>query len=198
MNGLGGPMPVVVRDGLVLLSGASHHFVSSSMANQPSLRAKAGEPFLEISPSDAAARGIADGDRVVVENERGWCELRAVVTADAPAGVPRIHRYLLDVHHSVHPLGDQVGDRLTGLVREDPGAAVALVGQQLGGGQGLVAGHLVHADAREQSAGGDLDLLEAADLLHPSRSDHDSPTPADTAGHVVPRVRPGVPATENT
>jgi anaerobic selenocysteine-containing dehydrogenase len=75
------------RDGLVLISGASHHFVSSSMANQPSLRAKAGEPSIEISPTDAAARGICDGDRVVVENGRGWCELRAAVTDDVPPGV---------------------------------------------------------------------------------------------------------------
>jgi anaerobic selenocysteine-containing dehydrogenase len=74
-------------DGLVLISGASHHFVSSSMANQPSLRAKAGEPFVELNPADAAARGIGDGDTVVVENGRGWCELRAVVTADVPPGV---------------------------------------------------------------------------------------------------------------
>ncbi len=74
------------HDGLVLISGASHHFVSSSMANQPSLRAKAGEPFVELNPADAAARGIADGATVRVENGRGWCELRAVVTDDVPPG----------------------------------------------------------------------------------------------------------------
>jgi anaerobic selenocysteine-containing dehydrogenase len=74
------------HDSLVLISGASHHFVSSSMANQPSLRAKEGEPLIEINPADAAARGIAHGDLVRVENGRGWCELRAVVTADVPVG----------------------------------------------------------------------------------------------------------------
>ena len=72
---------------LVLLSGASHHFVSSSMANLPSLLAKEGPPFVEINPADAAARGIADGDTVIVENARGWCQLRAVVTGDVPPGV---------------------------------------------------------------------------------------------------------------
>jgi anaerobic selenocysteine-containing dehydrogenase len=71
---------------LVLISGASHHFVSSSLANQPSLEAKAGEPFIELHPADAAARGIADGAVVRVENARGWCELRAVVTDDVPRG----------------------------------------------------------------------------------------------------------------
>lgn len=74
-------------DSLILLSGASHHFVSSSLANQPSLMAKEGAPFVEINPADAAARGIAEGDTVVLENARGWCRLRAVVTDDAPPGV---------------------------------------------------------------------------------------------------------------
>jgi anaerobic selenocysteine-containing dehydrogenase len=72
---------------LVLISGASHHYVSSSFANQPSLMAKEGSPFVEINPADAAARGIGEGDTVVVENARGACELRAVVTDDVPPGV---------------------------------------------------------------------------------------------------------------
>ncbi|WP_240695551.1 molybdopterin-dependent oxidoreductase [Candidatus Chloroploca sp. Khr17] len=73
--------------GLILISGASHHFVSSSLANQPSLRAKEGEPFIEIHPSDAAQRQISDGAYVIVENQRGWCELRVRVTDDVPPGV---------------------------------------------------------------------------------------------------------------
>ncbi len=57
------------------------------MANQPSLMAREGVPFVEISPADAAARGIAEGDTVIVESARGWCRLRAVVTDDVPPGV---------------------------------------------------------------------------------------------------------------
>jgi anaerobic selenocysteine-containing dehydrogenase len=72
---------------LVLISGASHHYVSSSMANQPSLIAKEGQPFVEINPADAAARSIRHGDAVIVESARGWCRLRAVVTDDVPPGV---------------------------------------------------------------------------------------------------------------
>ncbi|MBC8162530.1 MAG: molybdopterin oxidoreductase family protein [Roseiflexaceae bacterium] len=71
----------------ILLSGASHHYVSSSMANQASLMTKEGTPFVEINPVDAAAYGIGDGEPVVVENSRGWCELRAVITDDVPPGV---------------------------------------------------------------------------------------------------------------
>jgi anaerobic selenocysteine-containing dehydrogenase len=72
---------------LVLISSASHHFVTTSMANQPGLVAKEGTPFIEINPDDAAARRIVHGEDVVVSNERGWCTLRAVVTDDVPPGV---------------------------------------------------------------------------------------------------------------
>lgn len=72
---------------LTLLTGAAHHFVSSSLANQAALVQREGEPFLEIHPDDAAARQIQDGDRVIVENGRGWCELRARVTDAVRRGV---------------------------------------------------------------------------------------------------------------
>jgi anaerobic selenocysteine-containing dehydrogenase len=72
---------------LTLISGAAHHFVTSSMANQASLLEREGTPFVEINPADAALRGIADGDTVVVENSRGWCKLRAVVTEAVRPGV---------------------------------------------------------------------------------------------------------------
>jgi anaerobic selenocysteine-containing dehydrogenase len=72
---------------LTLISGAAHHFTSSSMANVPSLMAKEGRPYVEINPADASARGIATGDTVVVASARGECELRAVVTANVAPGV---------------------------------------------------------------------------------------------------------------
>jgi anaerobic selenocysteine-containing dehydrogenase len=72
---------------LTLISGAAHHFVSSSLAGQPSLLAREGAPFVEIHPADAAARGIGKGDMVIVENGRGWCRLRAVITDAVRPGV---------------------------------------------------------------------------------------------------------------
>jgi anaerobic selenocysteine-containing dehydrogenase len=74
-------------EALQLLTAASHHFVSSSFANQPGLLKNAGSPFVEIHPADAARRGIASGDRVLVVNGRGWCRLRAVVTEAVRPGV---------------------------------------------------------------------------------------------------------------
>ncbi len=72
---------------LVLISGAAHHFVSSSLANLPSLEAKEGTPYVEIAPQDAAARGIQTGDEVIVANGRGECRLRAVVANGLRPGV---------------------------------------------------------------------------------------------------------------
>jgi anaerobic selenocysteine-containing dehydrogenase len=74
-------------ESLALVSGAAHHFVSSSLANQPGLVAREGSPFVEVHPVDADVRGIADGDPVVIENGRGWLTLRAVVTDAIRPGV---------------------------------------------------------------------------------------------------------------
>lgn len=72
---------------LHLVTGAAHHFVTSSLANQTALQEREGQPFVEIHPQDAAARGIEDGERVIVENGRGWCELQARVTDAIRPGV---------------------------------------------------------------------------------------------------------------
>ena len=65
-------------DELVLVTGAAHHFVSSSFANQPALRHKEGKPFLEIHPKDAAARDIETGDELF------WSKTSAVGASCEP------------------------------------------------------------------------------------------------------------------
>ena len=72
---------------LKLLSPKEQHFLGSSFANLPSFRRMAGEPTVELHPDDAAARGVADEDWVVVFNDRGSCRLRARVAPTVPAGV---------------------------------------------------------------------------------------------------------------
>ena len=54
------------EEALFLLSGAAHHFVSSSFANQPDFLQREGVPFVEIHQQDAASRDIQDGDDVVL------------------------------------------------------------------------------------------------------------------------------------
>ena len=75
------------KGALNLISPAAHHFVTSSLANQAGHLRREGTPFVEIHPDDAAARGIEHGMMVRVENGRGWCELRAVVTDGVRPGV---------------------------------------------------------------------------------------------------------------
>lgn len=72
---------------LALITPAAHAFLNSSFANLPKQLRQERAPFVEINPQDAAARNIQDGDRVRAFNARGACELRAVVTTRARAGV---------------------------------------------------------------------------------------------------------------
>lgn len=82
------PPPNVGPSGrLRLLTPAAHHFVTSSFANQSALEALEGDPFVEIHPDDAAERQVQTGDWVVVENRRGSCALRAVITTAVSRGV---------------------------------------------------------------------------------------------------------------
>jgi anaerobic selenocysteine-containing dehydrogenase len=74
-------------ESLQILTPASHHFVSSSLANQPGLLKNAGPSFVEIHPDDAARRGIVNDDTVLVYNGRGSCLLRALVTDAVRPGV---------------------------------------------------------------------------------------------------------------
>jgi anaerobic selenocysteine-containing dehydrogenase len=74
-------------ESLQLLTPASHHFVSSSLANQEGLLKNAGPAFVEIHPDDATQRGIINDDTVLVYNGRGSCLLRAVVTDTVRPGV---------------------------------------------------------------------------------------------------------------
>lgn len=73
---------------LTLLSGKSAlHFLNSSFANQPRHLKAEREPQLTMHPGDATPRGIADGDLVMVSNERGCLSLTARVTDGVRPGV---------------------------------------------------------------------------------------------------------------
>ncbi|MBA2735068.1 MAG: molybdopterin oxidoreductase family protein [Acidobacteria bacterium] len=78
---------VAKRYPLALISPAAHAFLNSSFANLPKQLRQELRPFVEIHPGDAEARGIQNGDMVRAFNERGSCELSAVVTTRAREGV---------------------------------------------------------------------------------------------------------------
>jgi anaerobic selenocysteine-containing dehydrogenase len=62
---------------LALLSPPARNFLNSTFVNVDSLRAAEREPGCEVHPEDAVARGIADGDRVELFNDRGAFLARA-------------------------------------------------------------------------------------------------------------------------
>ena len=72
---------------LAMISPPNRHFLNSSFANMPFAIVEAKEPSLDIHPKDAAARGIGNGDRVRVFNDRGSLTARARVGEQAREGV---------------------------------------------------------------------------------------------------------------
>ena len=72
---------------LNVISPKSHGFLNSCYANEPHKIRGQGEQFVMISPKDAAARSIREGDPVRVFNDRGDFEGLARVTDDVGEGV---------------------------------------------------------------------------------------------------------------
>jgi anaerobic selenocysteine-containing dehydrogenase len=78
---------LAARYPLAMISPPARNFLNSTFVNVASLRPVEGEPTLEMNPLDAAPRGIRDGDRVRVFNDRGSLELAVRVTDRARPGV---------------------------------------------------------------------------------------------------------------
>ena len=72
---------------LAVISPPAHNFLNSSFANLPSFLKAEKEPWLDIHPTDADARGINDRDRVRIFNDRGAFTATARVTDKARPGV---------------------------------------------------------------------------------------------------------------
>jgi anaerobic selenocysteine-containing dehydrogenase len=72
---------------LALISPPAHSFLNSTFVNVASLRRAAGKPTLEIHADDAASRGITDGLRVAIHNDRGTFTAEAVVSDRVRPGV---------------------------------------------------------------------------------------------------------------
>ena len=76
--------PVVQDRPLVLMSPSSDKRTNATFGGSP---ASQGLEIVEMNPADAAARGLADGDTVVVWNDRGAVTLSLKVTDATRAGV---------------------------------------------------------------------------------------------------------------
>ena len=81
-DGLAPPASGALR----LLTPKSHYFLNSSFANMPRQRKAQGQPTLEMNPSDAAERGLVDGQPVILRNGRGEIRATLAVTDVIRAG----------------------------------------------------------------------------------------------------------------
>lgn len=72
---------------LQLIVPPNKFFLNSSFSQSELLRRRQGGPTLLLNPVDARARGIIEGDRVRVYNDRGSAEFSAVLTDDTRPGV---------------------------------------------------------------------------------------------------------------
>ncbi|MET0963863.1 MAG: molybdopterin oxidoreductase family protein [Noviherbaspirillum sp.] len=72
---------------LAMISPPARNFLNSTFVNVQSLRSTEGEPHLDLHPQDAEVRGIANGDRVRIRNDRGAFTARARVTARTRPGL---------------------------------------------------------------------------------------------------------------
>ncbi len=72
---------------LQLLTPPASSFLNSTFVNVNTLRKSAGERTLEIHPTDAARRNIADGQMVRVFNGRGRFRARAIIAESVKPGV---------------------------------------------------------------------------------------------------------------
>jgi anaerobic selenocysteine-containing dehydrogenase len=72
---------------LAFISPPAHHFLNSTFSAQPVFVRRESEPAVYIHPTDAAARGIRDGQPVRTFNERGSFVSTARVSTAAREGV---------------------------------------------------------------------------------------------------------------
>jgi anaerobic selenocysteine-containing dehydrogenase len=72
---------------LRLLSPASSWLMNDSFANDPGVAKRLGPARVSLHPAEAAARGLAEGDQVVLSNATGRLSLTLAVSDTIPRGV---------------------------------------------------------------------------------------------------------------
>jgi len=72
---------------LQVLSSASHYFIGDSFQSVPRLQAMMSRPTVELSPEEAAKRGLQDGDLCRLYNDRGETYAYAVIIEGMLSGM---------------------------------------------------------------------------------------------------------------
>ncbi len=100
---------------LELLGRKNDNYMNSTFANLPGHRAMETRTSqrLEIHPTDAQTRGVAEGDRVRVFNDRGSLELTAMLNASLPQGVVAARLDWAKLHAGGANINALTSERLT-------------------------------------------------------------------------------------
>jgi molybdopterin guanine dinucleotide-containing S/N-oxide reductase-like protein len=104
---------------LELLGRKNDNYMNSTFANldgHRKMEARTAQK-LEIHPQDAEPRGIADGDRVRIFNDRGSLTLTAMVNGNVPSGVVAARLDWAKLHPEHNNVNALTSERLTDLGR---------------------------------------------------------------------------------
>jgi molybdopterin guanine dinucleotide-containing S/N-oxide reductase-like protein len=104
---------------LELLGRKNDNYMNSTFANldgHRKMEARTAQK-LEIHPLDAKSRGIADGDRVRIYNDRGWLTLTALMNESLPEGVVAARLDWAKFHPEAQNVNALTSERLTDLGR---------------------------------------------------------------------------------
>ena len=100
---------------LELLGRKNDNYMNSTFANLPGHRKMEARTNqrIEMHPTDAQSRGVSDGERVRVFNDRGSLELTAMLNASLPAGVVAARLDWAKLHPDGANINALTSERLT-------------------------------------------------------------------------------------
>ena len=84
--------PKPAQGQLRLLSPSSSWSLNDTFSNVAKVAAHVGPATISLHPADAATRGLAEGDQVIVANETGRLTMRLALTEAVPRGVALSHK----------------------------------------------------------------------------------------------------------
>ena len=91
-------------------------YTHSQFRNIERLRRLMPEPLADISPADASARGIRDGDTIKISSPRGTITMKANVTDTIAQGVVSIPHHWPDNANANWLVDDEALDPISGFL----------------------------------------------------------------------------------
>jgi len=132
--------------GLLLSTGRTlyHYNAATQTRREPGLHAKQPEPFVEIHPRDAKARGVEHGDLVEVTSRRGTVRVRAIVSRQVRPGCIWMPLHFAEARANL--LTNDAGDTVTGTAEYKVCAAEVVKVENRAEGVELFPGSYYHEE----------------------------------------------------